>query len=749
MNNPFSPSKKALHTSLTLLFFIIVGSVAGCVPNNPYRGSEEGTSTYYSTFDEPPKHLDPARSYSSNEYDILGNIYEPLFQYNYLKRPYELETLTAVGVPSPVYYDKLGEKLPKDARPAEVSKAVYTIRIKKGIMYQPHPAFAKDPGGSALYRDLTEGDLKGVRDINDFPISSTRELTIDDYIFQIQRMADPRLQCPILPILGTYIEGLSEYSSLLAKDLEQIRKARKADAGATYSRELDERSRPIILEHDLRELPGIEKVDDYTMRITLKRKYPQFIYWLAMPFFSPMPEEAITFYGQALLKDKNITLDRYPIGTGPYRIGNYDPNMEIVLIKNENYHTETYPEEGEEGDLEAGLLRDAGKRLPLIDKLVFKLEKESIPRWNKFLQGYYDSSGISSDSFDQAVTLTGDDAAELTEYMIGKDISLVTSVRPSIYYLGFNMLDETIGSLDARGRKLRQAISIALDMEEFVEIFSNGRGVPAMGPLPPGIFGHLSGREGMNPFVYVWDEERERPERKSIKEARRLLKEAGYHGGRDKDGAPLIITFDNSWAGAESKPLISWYIKRLKLIGIQLENRTTDYNRFQEKMRSGNFQLFFWGWNADYPDPENFLFLLSGDNGKVKHQGENAANYSSPEFDRLFKEMENMDNSSERLGIIREAVRVLQRDSPWVWGYIPVSFGLSHSWVGNIKPNAMANNAMKYRSLDAELRAEKRGTWNTPRLWPIILVAIIFVALSLPALGSIRKRLGIRGRRND
>ena len=63
---------------------------------------------------------------------------------------------------------------------------------------------------------------------------------------------------------------------------------------------------------------------------------------------------------------------------------------------------------------QAGLLADAGKPLPLIDKIVFTLEKETIPYWNKFLQGYYDASGISSDSFDQAVQVNVGGEATVT-----------------------------------------------------------------------------------------------------------------------------------------------------------------------------------------------------------------------------------------------------------------------------------------------------------------------------------------------
>jgi len=83
-------------------------------------------------------------------------------------------------------------------------------------------------------------------------------------------------------------------------------------------------------------------------------------------------------------------------------------------------------------------LRDAGKPLPFIDKVVFSLEKEQIPYWNKFLQGYYDASGIASDTFDQAVQFSGQGDAVLSDSMRRRGISLQTSVATSVYYLGFN-----------------------------------------------------------------------------------------------------------------------------------------------------------------------------------------------------------------------------------------------------------------------------------------------------------------------
>ena len=732
---------------LPIILLVAVLTLSSCT-NNPYRESEDEGSVYYTTFSEPPKHLDPARSYSSDEYTFISQIYEPTVQYHYLKRPYELTPLTATAVPKAEYYDRGGRRLPDSAPPGEVDKAIYKITIKEGIVYSPHPAFARDDSGEYLYRNLGEEEVRGIKEIRDFKERGTRELTSDDYIYQIKRLADPRLHSPILPILNKYILGLEEFSAGLAADLAALRAERKEAAGAAYNQLLDEKRNPIRLDYDSRPLPGVIRVDDRTYKVILKRKYPQFVYWLAMPFFSPMPREAIDFYSEPLLIDGNITIDRFPVGTGAYHLHTYRPNREIILARNERFRGERYPASGEESgeaggysDREAGLLEDSGREMPFIDRIIFKLEKEAIPRWNKFLQGYYDASGISSEAFDQAVTISTSGTPEVTETMGEKGIRLMTSVRPSVYYMAFNMLDPVVGGYSEEARKLRRAISIAVDFDEYIEIFNNGRGVSATGPIPPGIFGNVTGREGLNPYVFSWDEESGRERRRSIDEAKRLLAEAGYPGGRTPDGKALTITFDNSFTGAENEPQVRWYVKRLKLLGIQLANRTTDYNRFREKMLGGNFQLTFWGWNADYPDPENFLFLLLGSNSKVKHQGENVANYDNPDFNRLFNQMENMDNGAERLEIINRMVDIAREDSPWIWGINPVAFSLSHSWIGNQKSNSMANNTMKYIKIDSDSRLESRRLWNRPKLWPIAVVTIIGVIVIIPAALKIRRHL--------
>ena len=708
-----------------LLPFLLLAA-CGAEQNDPYPSSEKGRNILYAAFTERPKHLDPARSYTEDESVFTAQIYEPPLQYHYLKRPYTLVPGTAAAVPEPEYYDATGKRLPADAPPEAIHRSVYEVRIRPGILYQPHPAFAVDSSGRPVYDSLDAAKLAGIDTLADFAQTGTRELVADDYIYEIKRLAHPRLHSPIFGMMAARIVGLKE----LGQALQEAARALPEDAWLDLDRFL---------------LEGVTRQDRHTYRITLIGKYPQFRYWLAMPFFAPVPREADRFYGQPGMAEKNLTLDWYPVGTGPYLLAENNPNSRMVLERNPNFHGETYPCEGEAGDEEAGLLADCGKPLPQIDTLVLTREKESIPYWNKFLQGYYDASGIASDSFDQAVRLDIDGGVRLSGEMQARGIRLLTRLRASIFYQGFNFLDPIVGGGGkdgvgaARARKLRQALSIAIDQEEFISIFLNGRGTAAMSPLPPGIFGHDEGEAGINPVVYEWRDGQAR--RKPVEAARKLLAEAGWPNGRDaRTGEPLVLYLDSTGGGADDKPRNDWLTRQFAKLGIQLVVRPSDWNRFQEKLRKGAMQLYFLGWDADYPDPENFFFLLSGDEAKVASGGENVSNYVNAEYDRLFAEMKDLDDTPRRLEIIRRLKRILQKDAPWIFGFHPKAYTLAHAWLHNRKPHDMANNTLKYQRVDVAERARLRHEWNAPVLWPLAAIGAVFLAIAVPAVVAYRRR---------
>ncbi|HIG79473.1 MAG TPA: peptide ABC transporter substrate-binding protein [Cycloclasticus sp.] len=696
---------KLITHAIVIFFLLFLSACSDKALNNPYSQADENGKIIYTAFSERPKHLDPAKAYSSNEYAIIAQVYEPLFQYHYLKRPYQLEPLLAASMPTVTYFNHEGVQLPVDVLDADIAYSEYQLSIRPEVHFQPHPSF-----NEGLHTKLP-ADWKG-DDVYSLPLS-TRQLTSDDFIYQIKRLADPVTQSPIAGLMAKYIVGFTEFSkkqAALKKQHPALRKTQRLQSESMW---------------------GVKRIDALHFSIRIKGKYPQFVNWLAMPFFAPMPWEADEFYSHSYLQKKNISLDWFPVGTGPYYLRENNPNRRMVLAKNPNFHDEFYPTQGAKDSREKGLLNDAGKKLPLTDKVIFSLEKESIPYWNKFLQGYYDSSGISSDSFDQAVSFSAAGEVGLTQDMVGRGIGLQTAVTTSSYYMGFNMLDKVVGGYTEKAKKLRQAISIVVDYEEYISIFQNGRGVPAQSIIPPGIFGHIAGNKGINPTVYTLQNGLIR---RPVDDAKALLAEAGYANGIDPSTAkPLVLYFDTMDSGPDSKARLNWLRKQFNKLNIQLVVRGTDYNRFQEKMRNGNSQMFMWGWNADYPDPENFLFLLYGKNAKAVHGGENAANYQNAQFDALFETMSTMDNTPQRQAIINRMIDITRDDAPWLWGFHPKAFSLHHAWYKNVNPNLMANNKTKYINIDPTLRQHYQATWNKPVYWPLAVLLLIFICLLMPA----------------
>ena len=708
-----------MHGLNRYIFLILILTFSGCSDkplNSPYGKSTDTKKVFYSSFQERPKHLDPARSYSSNEYAFIAQIYEPLFQYHYLKKPYQLIPLAAEEMPKLIYLDSKYKET-KDKNKVRYTK--YILKIQKGILYQNHPAFYKD-GSSYKYHNLKKIDLDEIDTIRDFKNESTRELLSDDYIYQIKRLADYKNHSPIAGVMQEYILGFSEYN----KKISEVKYKNNAER---------------IQFIKSNQIKGVEKIDNFTFSIILKKQYPQFVYWLAMPFFSPMPWEADMFYSQPGLQEKNITLNWFPIGTGPFKLTENNPNLRMVLERNKNFRQEVYPSIKDKIVKRKIISYNKNKVIPFIDKAVYSLEKEQIPRWNKFLQGYYDNSGIASDNYDQAISLNNSGDVSLNKDLEKKGIYLTTATAASTYYIGFNMLDSIVGGNSQRSKLLRQAITMAIDYDEYISIFANGRGILAQSPIPPGIFGYQDGKKDYNKTVFK--KKNGEIVKRSIDDAKKLLIKAGYGNGIDEQTKkPLILYFEATGAGADTYAFLNWLRKQFKKIDIQLVTRVTDYNRFQEKMINGTGQIFQWGWNADYPDPENFLFLLYSKNGKVKFGGENASNYESKAFDKLFKQMKNMKNSPRRKEIIQDMLEIIQSDSPWIWGFHPKSFSLSHGWVENTESNLMANNTLKYKEIINQKRLERIKLWNKPNFSLLYFLFILILGILISVLYMIRKK---------
>ena len=289
-------------------------SIYASVWNNPHDPKKIETDTLFSSFSVPLKKLDPVQSYNAIEWAVISQIYEPPLQYNYLKRPYELEPLTLVKMPEIRYLDKEGREIDENSKDLMYSE--YRLELRDDIWYQNHPAFVKNADGGLKYGQLSEDALQKIDSIDDFKEVASRRLLASDYAYAIMRMAVRQNHSPILDTMLDYIVGLETFS----QEITQMVKEKHKKQQWTDLRDYD--------------IEGVDVKSDAVLIIKIKGKYPQFSYWLSMNIFAPIPWEADLFYHQKGLIEKNITLNWFPVGTGAYYLAENNPNKQIRLLSN-------------------------------------------------------------------------------------------------------------------------------------------------------------------------------------------------------------------------------------------------------------------------------------------------------------------------------------------------------------------------------------------------------------------------------
>ncbi|MAG33479.1 MAG: hypothetical protein CL908_21590 [Deltaproteobacteria bacterium] len=660
------------------LVLVTFGACVLACSNDPYPPAVEGEKVLYSSFIDAPRTLDPAKAYTTRSHSITGAVYDTLLKYHFLRRPLELVPGLAVALPERT---DLGD-----------GRTRYRFELRQDLLFANDECF----------------ELSG-------PGQRTREVVSADVAFQLARIADPQVGSPVIEPFSN-IEGFAEFGRNLTQ-------RREADAGFG--------ARPANEQYAVvGGIAGVKTPSRYVLDVILDTAYPQIKYWFAMEFSTPVPWEAIAFYdGQ----EGRARFDDHPVGAGPFVLAEYDKQARYVLERSENWYGVRHPEwqapaavfpsEGDEDDRLSGRLDYAGRALPLIDRVEVRRDKESIPRFNKFLQGYYDASGIIKESFDKVIQ---EDA--LSPEMQEMGISLGKGVSPAVYYIGFNLEDPVVGRAGGgRSRKLRQAMSLVIDVDEFLRVFLNGRGVAAQSPLPPGIYGYDP--EYRNPF-----------REPDLERAKALMVEAGYPGGIDPEtGEALTLTFDSYDTSTQGLTRTRFFTNAWKRLGIDVRIDATNYNQFQEKLRNAAYQVYQFGWVADYPDPENFFFLLWSEMGKKEHGGPNSTNFSDPRFDELFVSMKARDNGARRMAEIREMTAILEQERAWIELFHPEDYALYHEWVRNVKPMGLSIPTYQYRDIDVRLRADRRVAWNQSVVWPAYLLLVLAVGVLIPGIRTYLK----------
>jgi oligopeptide transport system substrate-binding protein len=569
---------KILLSHLVLLLLIF-----GCTKTSPTKTIK----TLKIALTSEVSTLDPVNSYDNVSGLVIYNVYEQLYEYHYLNRPYELKPLLAESMP---IIENQGKR--------------YIIKLKKNIRYHDHKVFNGKP----------------------------RFLKAEDFITQFKRLSFAPLNSTGWWVVDGVIVGINDFKKLVGDNFEKFK------------------STPI---------KGITAPDENTLIIDLIQPSPQFIYKLAMSFISPIPLEVVE-------SEKN-DLSTHLIGTGPFFISKFDPTNELVLEKYPHYHETFYPAEGDRYANSRGLLKDSGEKIPFVDNLIFKIVKNNQTRYEMFIKNELDFIVLPQEFYSQVF----DDVGSLKEKIKSTDIRLQTMPTLTYWWLAFNMRDPLLG----KNLHLRKAIAHAIDMNRYIQLFTNNTGQKANSILPPGIFGY----DPSATLPYDFDREK----------AKEYLSKAGYPNGKN---LPEII-YDTR---AESKISIDqayFFQEQLAQIGIKVKIVKNNFKQYLEKSRTGHLQFFQDGWTLDYPDAENIFQLLVSANYPP---GPNASFYTKKEFNDMYDRLSKLPDGEEKRQLILKMEKTVNEDTPWIMQYYSRNFILYHDYVKNYRPSDLIWSYPKY-----------------------------------------------------
>ena len=488
-----------------------------------------------------------------------------------------------------------------------------------------------------------------------------RVVTSKDFAYTIKRLADPNVKSNGWWLFEGFIAGLDDWSE-----------AAKAAGKADYSANVE----------------GLQTPDDFTLVVKLTKIYPQILYTFAMPFTYPVAKEFQDAFGDEWTNSM--------VGTGAYYLDENESivGSQYVLKKNPTWRGGTYPAADQIGPKakSLGLDRAAGQKLPFVDTVVYHIITESNPRWLKFMNGEVDFMAPPKDNFASAIQNN-----KLTPEMVAKGVTLDINSSLDITYWFFNMEDPVWGASNPNGKKLRQAVWLSYDVAKYIEIFDNGRAVPAQTIIPPGLGGFDPAYK--NPYQ-TYDPAK----------AKKLIQEVGYKYVDGKaigpDGNQLTLTYEASGSETLDREAGEFRMKYLNDVGIKMELNLQDWPTFVSKVDEHQAQFGGMGWGADYPDGQNFLQLYYGPNAAP---GPSSSNYSNPDFDKKFQVATAMQPGAARDKQYAELARMVVEDAPMLVERHRLSYGLVNPWVKNRFFRDIGAGYSKYIDIDLKIKAEKAG----------------------------------------
>jgi len=504
----------------------------------------------------------------------------------------------------------------------------FTVKVKPGIFFADDPAFGGKP----------------------------RELVAADYAYAIRRIFDPRVRSPSLFIFEHQLVGLD--------------------------RVLDAARRSGAFDYDA-PIEGLQVVDRYTLRFRFRAPHYAFAHWLTYVALAAVAREVVTAQ-----QDASHRVMEHPVGTGAYRLKEWDRGHRILLEANPKFRKEFYPTPSAgSGEMEAAEARRlAGRPLPLTSRIEIAIVEEAQPRLLLFDTGKIDYVELPASVSD--LVLDGD---TLKPQYARRGIALHRTLEPAVSYVYFNMDDPLVGGYTPEKIALRRAIALSYDRTSVIRTLRRGQALPAAQLAPPGFAGHdatLAALPAHDPAA-----------------ARALLDKFGY---RDRDGDGYRETPDGtlltlvlaSTTDAAARAADELWKRQMDAIGLRIRFLKQKWPELNRMANSGQLMMWGLGQVASIADADAFYTLLYGGNVGLS----NYARFRLPEFDRIYEQSRGVADAGERTALFRKMNDLIIGYAPWIIGVHGYNNVLAQPWFKGFKPDPLLRYPWKFYDVSARPR---------------------------------------------
>jgi dipeptide transport system substrate-binding protein len=347
----------------------------------------------------------------------------------------------------------------------------------------------------------------------------------------------------------------------------------------------------------------VEKLDDYTVRYTLKRPEAPFLADMAMDFASILSKE---YFDAMQKKGTPNAADVYPIGTGPFEFVSYQKDATIRYKAFDKYW---------------------GGR-PKIDNLVFSITRDATTRYAKLKTGECQAMAFPK-------------PADLAEMKRDPAIDVQQKEGLNIGYIAFNVEKKPFDQ-----KLVRQALNMAVDKEAILKAVYQGQGQVAKNPIPPILWSY---NDAIKDYPY------------DPAKAKAMLAQAGYPNGFDVELWYLPVTRPYNPDGKRMAELVQadW-----EKIGVKAKLITYEWAEYRKRSKTGEQSAMMFGWSGDNGDPDNFFVPLLG--CEAVKGGGNVARWCDKRFEDLVVKAAQTPDKAARAKLYAEAQVIFKEEAPWI-----------------------------------------------------------------------------------